>query len=108
MSAASSAGKGAATRRRLIGASERLFAEHGIDAVSIRAINHAAGLGSASVHYHFGSKDALVEAVLFEHGLGVRERILDRTRTLAAAPEPPTARQLVEAIARPYLDLVDR
>ena len=76
--------------------------------MSIRAINHAAGLGSASVHYHFGSKDALLEAVLLDQGLGVRERIRQRTRALAAAPDAPTARELVEALALPYLEQLER
>src|SRR5689334_19816156 len=85
--------KGEATRRRLIIAAEELFAELGVDAVSVRSINQAAGLGSASVHYHFGSKEALLDAVLLDHGRGVREAILRRTRDLAAAQEAPTARQ---------------
>jgi AcrR family transcriptional regulator len=108
MSADSSSRKGTATRRRLIGASERLFSEQGVDAVSIRAINHAAGLGPASVHYHFGSKEALLEAVLLDQGVGVRERIRQRTRALAAWPDAPTARQLVEALALPYLEQLER
>jgi AcrR family transcriptional regulator len=108
MSADSRSRRGTATRRRLIGASERLFSERGVDAVSIRAINHAAGLGSASAHYHFGSKDALLEAVLLDQGRGVRERIRQRTRALAAAPDAPTARELVEALALPYLEQLER
>ena len=50
------------TERRLLLAAERLFAEHGIAAVSLRAIMAAAGANVASVHYHFGSKATLVEA----------------------------------------------
>lgn len=109
MSAASSTRRGAATRGRLIRASERLFSEEGFDAVSVRSINVAAGLGSASVHYHFGSKEALLEAVLLEQGAAVRERIRQRLRALADAAEaPPTGRQLVEAIAVPYLEQIER
>ncbi|MGH9896848.1 MAG: helix-turn-helix domain-containing protein, partial [bacterium] len=46
------------TERRLLLAAERLFADRGIDAVSLRAIMAAAGTNVASVHYHFGSKSA--------------------------------------------------
>ena len=108
MSAASSTRRGAATRGRLIRASERLFSEEGFDAVSVRSINVAAGLGSASVHYHFGSKEALLEAVLLEQGAAVRERMRQRLRALADAAEAPTGRQLVEAIAVPYLEQIER
>jgi AcrR family transcriptional regulator len=51
------------TPLRLMDAAEELIAEHGID-VSIRAINARAGASAASTHYHFGSKEDLVRAVL--------------------------------------------
>ncbi|MGC7299776.1 TetR family transcriptional regulator, partial [Mycobacteroides abscessus subsp. massiliense] len=52
------------TDQRLLNAAERLFAERGVDAVSLRAIMAAAGTNVASVHYHFGSKERLIEALL--------------------------------------------
>ncbi|MGD8860541.1 MAG: TetR/AcrR family transcriptional regulator [Myxococcales bacterium] len=52
------------TRRQLILAAERLFAERGIEGVSLREINLAAGQRNTSAaHYHFGSKEALVDAI---------------------------------------------
>ncbi|MFN8628716.1 MAG: helix-turn-helix domain-containing protein [Candidatus Binatia bacterium] len=45
-------------------AAEELFATFGVEGVSIRSINAAAGLAAPSVHYHFGSKDDLLSAVL--------------------------------------------
>jgi AcrR family transcriptional regulator len=53
-----------ATPLRLLDAAERLVGERGVDAVSVRAINAAAGSNVAAAHYHFGSKAALVRAVL--------------------------------------------
>jgi AcrR family transcriptional regulator len=53
-------------RQRLLAAAERLLLESGYDAVSVRAINAAAGMNPAAVHYHFGSKEALVAALLEE------------------------------------------
>jgi AcrR family transcriptional regulator len=53
------------TRTLLITVAERLFAERGIDAVSLREINRAASQANASaLHYHFGSRDALIEAIV--------------------------------------------
>lgn len=46
----------------------RLFAEHGVDGVTVRQIAEAAGQKNhAAVGYHFGSKDELVRAVIV-HG----------------------------------------
>jgi AcrR family transcriptional regulator len=57
------------TKERIVVTAERLFAEHGVDGVSLRQIGVAAGSGNNSVvHYHFGSKDQLVQAV-FEYRL---------------------------------------
>lgn len=53
------------TREHLISVAERLFAERGIDSVSLREINKAAKQKNTSAtHYHFGTKDGLIEAIL--------------------------------------------
>ncbi len=58
---------------------ERLFAQHGIDGVSIRQILQAAGVANNSaVQYHFESKAGLVRAI-FDHRapyLAERRRLL--------------------------------
>jgi AcrR family transcriptional regulator len=100
--------QGIETRRHLVTVAERLFAERGIDGVSIRAVNAAAALGAASVHYHFGSKQRLVEAVVDEHGSWVSARVNARVHELADRASPPTATDLVEAIAVPYVELLER
>jgi AcrR family transcriptional regulator len=51
------------TRDQILDTAEKLFAERGIDAVSLRTLTAEAGVNLASVHYHFGSKEALVTAV---------------------------------------------
>ena len=49
----------------MILAAERLFAERGIEGVSLRQVNQAANQKNISAaHYHFGSREGLVEAVL--------------------------------------------
>ena len=90
------------TPDRLLDAAERLFAERGIDAVSVRAVNAAAGANVAAVHYHFGSKDSLVEAVLRRRmdALGAR-----RSAVLGALPPRPSVRSVVEALVLPLAEL---
>ncbi len=53
------------TRERLMRAAETLFARDGIENVSVRAILREAGQRNESaMHYHFGNKDGLVEALV--------------------------------------------
>ena len=71
----------ASTRDRIIDVAEQLFAERGIDAVSVRDIIAAAGANTAAIHYHFGSKQGLVEAILAQRAADVTAR---RERQLVA------------------------
>ena len=48
----------------ILDAAEELFANHGFDATSVRAVTRHAGMNPAAVHYHFGSKQILVRALL--------------------------------------------
>ena len=91
------------TRERLISAAERLFAEYGVGSVSLRAVMQEAGANVASVHYHFGSKPALVEAVVRTRIDQVTEK---REAALAdiAAPDP---RALAGAFIQPVVDVID-
>jgi TetR/AcrR family transcriptional regulator, regulator of cefoperazone and chloramphenicol sensitivity len=54
----------AATRLALINAAGILFAEYGIDAVTTREIANAAHENTGTIHYHFGGKEDLLNAVL--------------------------------------------
>src|SRR3546814_19942695 len=51
-------------RQRLLDTAERLFGEHGVDAISVRQITLAAGQSNNSaVAHHFGSKEDLLLAI---------------------------------------------
>ena len=52
------------TRDTILDVAEELFAEHGFDKTSLREITGRADVNLAAVHYHFGSKEALISAVL--------------------------------------------
>lgn len=54
----------AETRSRLLDAGAELFAERGIDGVSVDAVAEAAGRTCGAVYAHFGSKQGLLMAVL--------------------------------------------
>jgi AcrR family transcriptional regulator len=69
-----------ATRESILAAAERLFAEHGVLAVSNRQVGEAAGQGNNTVvSYHFGTKVDLVRAIVRKHmaaGEGIRQRMV--------------------------------
>jgi AcrR family transcriptional regulator len=52
------------TKTRILDAAEALFVAGGFDSMSMRQITGAASVNLAAVNYHFGSKDALIHAVL--------------------------------------------
>ena len=97
------------TKQRLITAAEVLFAERGIDAVSLREINAASGLRNATaLQYHFRDRQTLVRAVLGKHHGAVesgRHAMLDHyraagvddLRALAGALVRPSAAKLAYA-----------
>lgn len=51
------------TQIRILDAAEELFMQHGFEGTSMRLLTARAGVNLAAVNYHFGSKDALIEAV---------------------------------------------
>lgn len=59
--------KGEATRRRILDAARREFAEHGIAGSRVDRIAEAARSNKAQLYQHFGSKDALFDAVYAEN-----------------------------------------
>jgi AcrR family transcriptional regulator len=66
------------TREAILAAAERLFAEHGVYAVSNRQVSEAAGQGNnAAVGYHFGTKTDLVRAIEQKHRASI-DRLLEK------------------------------
>ncbi|MBP1686245.1 MAG: hypothetical protein H6Q33_2388 [Deltaproteobacteria bacterium] len=97
-----------ASREALMDAAEELFAAFGVEGASIRSINAAAGLSAPAVHYHFGSKDELLHAVLRRRGQVVTDRLGERLDALETGGRIPSAHELFTAIANSYLDLLER
>jgi AcrR family transcriptional regulator len=98
---------GVATREHLLDIAEQLFAQEGVAGVSIRAVNAAAGLAPAGVHYHFGSKDALLEEVVRRRGDPLAKELMVGVGNLVARGRRPTADQLVRAFALPMVAVLE-
>jgi AcrR family transcriptional regulator len=91
------------TKGLILDAAERLFAEHGFDATSLRTITTTAGVNLAAIHYHYGSKEALIEAVLVRRLSdvnGERLQLLD-TAGRAAGDRPLDLEAVLHAFVAP-------
>lgn len=95
------------TRERIIDAGERLFAAGGEDATSLRAITREADVNVAAIHYHFGDRDGLIEAIVDRRLQPLNARRLELLDALLAAQADPTVRDLLVAFARPDLEVID-
>lgn len=94
------------TRQRILDAAERLFAKHGIDAVSVRDITGAAGANLGAVNYHFGGKDKLVAAVFDRRMAPLMEERLRRLALAEASAgnKPPKLDAVLDAMFRPSVE----
>src|SRR3954465_4837758 len=95
------------TRTRILDAAEELFMQHGFEGTSMRLLTAKAGVNLAAVNYHFGSKDALVEA-LFRRRLdpmnAARPAELDK---LEASERSPSPEAIIRAFINPGLRLLE-
>ena len=83
------------TRTRILDAAEELFMLQGFGGTSMRTLTAKASVNLAAVNYHFGSKDALIEAVF--------RRRLDPMNTARIA-----ALETLEAAGTPDADAIIR
>ncbi len=64
------------TRERVLDVAERLSAERGLNAVSVRDITGAAGVNLGAINYHFGTKEKRIVAVLKRRSVPLGQRRL--------------------------------
>ncbi|OEU76599.1 MAG: hypothetical protein BA869_12035 [Desulfuromonadales bacterium C00003107] len=99
------------TKQRLLDVAEKLFADSGYHCTSLRKITAEAGVNLASVSYHFGSKEALVEAIFERRLRPLNEERLGRLEAVradaSAAGRKPTAEEALRAFIEPTLRFRD-
>jgi len=95
------------TRRRILDSAERLFAERGFQATSVREITAEAGCNVAAVNYHFGGKEALYLETFRGLLADLRDRRIRRVQSeMEALAGRRTLETLLESIANAFLEPV--
>ena len=99
--------RGDAARLALIEVAEQLFAERGIESVSLRDISAAAGQRNHSAaQYHFGDRAGLVAAVFSHrmHEVNIRRHALLDALEVEGSTDDLV--RLVDATVRPLVEVV--
>ena len=96
--------QGPDTKDLILDAAEALFSEKGVEGVSLRLLTREAGVNLASVHYHFGSKEAVVKAVFARRLKPVNRRRLEMLDKVERQGEPQVEDILI-ALVTPALRL---
>ena len=98
---------GRSARDSLLDAAEQLFGERGIDGASLREIAAAAGQrNTGAVHYHFGDKQALADALIadrLDKIEDLRQALIAEVKDLAGCD----ISALLRIMWQPMLDLCE-
>src|SRR6266568_5015485 len=94
------------TKQKILDTAERLFAQRGYAATSMRQIIAEAGVNLAAIHYHFGSKEELLDGVVLRKVGPVNEQrlaLMDQCEA-EAGTGPLAVEKVLEAFLVPMAD----
>lgn len=94
---------GGTSRTRILDAAEDEFMRAGYDGAAMKAIAQGANVAQGLLHYHFGTKDKLYEAVIARRAKSLsaaREAMLDKVDLTA----PTALEQIFEALYAPNFE----
>ena len=94
------------TKEKILDTAERLFAAGGFEATSLRTITAAADVNLAAVHYHFQSKEALIQAVIGRRVGGINAQRIEllENAIATAGNQPPPLEAILRAFLRPCFE----
>jgi AcrR family transcriptional regulator len=87
-------------QEHILEAAEELFAEHGFDGTSVRALAAKAGVNVAMISYYFGSKEKLFEALVEYRASYLREKL----QTMNKEIQDPVTR--IDLLIEYYVDRI--
>ncbi len=91
-------------RAAILDSALSLFAEHGVTGTTIAQISKQAGVTPAMVHYYFGNRDGVVDALVEERLVHVVEYVWSEE----IYDKNSTPRQIITALVDRVLDMVER
>jgi AcrR family transcriptional regulator len=96
------------TKDRLLDAAERLFARDGVQGARIRDINELAGQRNPSaLHYHFGTRMAVVEAILLRYQSAIDVTVAEALAHIEDDGREPDVREVVSAVVPAEVEALD-
>jgi AcrR family transcriptional regulator len=98
-----------ATRDSLVDAGRELFAKEGVYSVALsRVVAHAGQKNESALHYHFGGRQGLLDAIIDAHNEPIEDRRRLTLDHLDAEPQPTeiTLDDLVRAYVEPQAELL--
>lgn len=97
--------KGERTKEKIKVVALKLFAQNGLESVSVRDINRAAGQKNAgSINYHFSSRDDLIRELMVDVAKAIDREHLRRITEAEAQGGPHSIRDVVDIlVATPSL-----
>ena len=99
-------GQGPDLRAAILDAAEALFARHGFYGVTVRQVAAAVAVDTALVHYYFGAKRELFDAVFARRAEILNQARMDAMATYQAAhPSDMAVEGIIEAFIGPLLTL---
>jgi AcrR family transcriptional regulator len=94
------------TKQKILDTAERLIGEQGYSGTSLRHIIAEAGVNLAAVHYHFGSKEDLLDHVILRKAVAVNaERLARLDRLEAGGPGPVPVEKVLNAFFEPMIEV---
>ena len=98
------------TKHKILDTAERLIAEQGYAATSLRHIIAEAGVNLAAIHYHFGSKEELLDEVILRKAEPMNQERLARLERVEreAGSGPLPVRAVLAAFLQPTAEIADR
>src|SRR5215469_16370846 len=96
------------TKQKILATAQKLIADQGYSGTSLRQIIGEAGVNLAAVHYHFGSKEELLDELIMRKAGPVNAERLARLERLQAGGTPPTTEKVLEAFLLPMAEAADQ
>ena len=87
-------------KEEIIAAADEILAKAGAAAATVRAITARAGVNTASINYHFGSRDGLFVVICGRRMQPANQQILHTLQELDERPQPPDAHEIFRPLVQ--------